>query len=288
MNLMKSSKYRIGKKWRKWWIYVFSGILILFTCFPFFWMISSSLRTEKELYSIPPLFFPKTFTISGYSYLFEGTDFALWFKNSCLITASVVIGVTLVAFLGGYSLSRFNYRGKKVISHSMIVLNMRPPMLIAVPLLLLLMRVRLTNSHLGVIIAFISAQIPFCTWLLWGFIQGIPRELEDAARVDGASTLRVLLSIVFPLSRPGIIAVGVFAFVASWVNFTYPFILLMDSDLNNLPLGIARIYSESIFTFRLNTTMAVATLAVLPVLMIFLVLQKFLIRGWGIGAVMEE
>ena len=224
----------------------------------------------KELFAIPPSFLPRNLTTMNYSDLFRLTNFESWLRNSLLDSGAVVIGVVTLAFLGGYSLSRYDYRGRRASAHFMMFLPMMPPLLIAVPLLIALVRFRLANSHLGVIIAFIAALSPFCTWLLWGFFQGIPGDSEEAGKLDGASLLQILWHIVLPIARPGIIAVAVFSFIASWVNFTYPFILLSTEGLYTLSIGIGGIYANSLRDFEIGLLASSATLATIPAPAFFL------------------
>lgn len=278
---MKFPKYRIRKTYRKVWIYACSSLIVLFTCFPFFWLALSSFRPAKELFAVPPTFFPKGITLANYSDLFSLTPFGTWFKNSCLVSGAVVVVVVILSFLGGYSLSRYNYRGRRVCAHFMMFLPMMPALLIAVPLLMILVRLRLANSHLGLVISFVASLTPFCTWLLWSFFRGIPVDAEEAGRIDGASLLQVLWHIVLPLARPGIIAVAVFSFIASWVNFTKPFILLATESLYTLSIGVGGIYANSIRDFEIGLLVSSCTLATLPGLIIFLWLQKYLVRAWG-------
>jgi len=183
----------------------------------------------------------------------------------------------------GYSVTRFDFKGKKVIVRGLLLSYMFPPILLAIPLYVFIAQMRLEDSLSGLIVTYTAQSIPFSTWLLWSFFRGIPTELEDAAMTDGATRIGALFKVIFPLAIPGIVATAVFAFMWAWSEFMFAFIFLSSPSNNTIPLGIR--YFQAGTYHQWHFMMSLSTLALIPVVLLFAIIQKYLIKGLAAGAV---
>lgn len=277
MNTRRTLAGRIG---------LFIGIcmMAIWSFFPIYWMVVSSLRPERDLFSAPTLI-PKTFDPEFVSYqnLLWLTDYWQQFMNS-LMVAGVVVAVSLVvSIIISYVISRYRVPGKSLIIGGMLYAYMFPPMLLAIPLLAIFARWQLADNLIGVIVAHCTMTIPLGVWLLWGFFKAMPMHLEEAAMVDGCTRVSAFFRVVLPLSLPGIITVAIFSFLLSWTDYVFAFVLVSSDSLKTLPVGLASILGS--FDARWGELMAGATLITLPLLIMFSLLSRYFIQGLAAGAV---
>lgn len=275
------------KKQQRLWkitIYTLVAIWVSIAVFPTVWMALSSLKPDNEIMKRPPSFLPQNPTISQYKRLFQATSFFTFLKNSLIVTSIVVAITILVCTLGGYSITRFKWKGRRVFARGVLFMYMFPPMLMAIPLFVVLSKIQMINTYPGLVVALLSRATPYCLWLLWGFFMGVPLELEEAAMVDGASRMEALLHVVLPLALPGIAAAAVFAFIIAWDNYTFAFILMTSDSMKTLPVGIASFAQARATEWGL--VMSSTSLLSAPAFLFFLLTHKGLIRGFrGAGAV---
>jgi multiple sugar transport system permease protein len=263
--------------------YASALLLLLFVAFPLYWMALTSLKPQTEVFRVPPTWVPAAPTVEHYVNLFRLTDFGLLFVNSlqvCLLSTAMALAVGI---LGAYALARFRFRGKEAYGRLVLLAYMFPGALLVIPLLLLFRRLGLTNSHLGLSLAYLTFALPFCLWVMRDFFASVPVDLEEAALIDGATRLGALWDVVLPQAVPGIIATGIFAFLFAWNEYLFALILVSDESLRTLPPGMMRFVSATDTNWGL--IMAASTLATLPMALAFGLVQRYLVTGMGAGGV---
>jgi multiple sugar transport system permease protein len=257
------------------------GAILFGVSLPLFWMISCSLRPFAEIYASPPILLPRNITFSNYTELFRLTNFLIYFKNSLIIALGTTFLTMVLSTLGAFSLARFHYRGKEVISFLVLFTYVVPAILLLIPIFLLLAKVGLVNTYTGMIIANTTFCLPFGLWLMRGFFQGIPKELEESGMIDGAGRFKIFLDILLPMAVPGIIAVSIFTFILAWNEYLFALVILTKESMKTLPVGIAQFADATSVEWGL--IMAASVMATLPILLLFAFPQRFLIQGFGSG-----
>lgn len=251
--------------------------------FPLYWMIVVSLKPWQEIFSIPPRFLPLHPTVVHYASLLTRTKFLLFFKNSTIVALETTAIVVILGTLGGYSLSRFHYRGRRLIERTIPLLYMVPSIVIAIPILLLLVQLGLTNTRFGLVLAYCTFSLPFALLMLKPFFESVPPEIEEAALVDGAGRLQALWRVVLPVSMPGIIAIATFTFILAWNEYLFAVILVSSDSLKMLPVGVAEF--RDAMSVEWGLMMAASVALTLPVVVLFMFAQRHLIRGLSAGSV---
>jgi multiple sugar transport system permease protein len=252
-------------------------------------MIVTAFRPEKEIYD--GLIFPREISISsflaifgfGEQYITVGTAITNYLVNSAYISIIVMVLATLLGTLGGYALARIRFPAKDILSSISLFSYIFPVIVLIIPIFFLFSSWGLINNHLGLILALLSVTLPYTLWMLRGFFQTIPIEIEEAAFLDGCSRLQVLFKIVFPVATPGIVATAVYAFILAWSNVIFPLILISRTDLQVLPIGILN-YMKADFV-PWDRLMAASFIASLPPVLLFYIAQKYIIAGLTAGAV---
>lgn len=257
------------------------GLTIFIITFPFYWLAISSLKSRRELFTVD--LWPAVLTIENYSNLWDQSAFNGYFLNSVLVAVVVTIVTICVAVLGAFSLVFFRYPGRELGGRLILFAYMFPGVVIIIPVSNTMNSLRLADSVLGVMIVELVLTVPFGVWMLRGFFMDIPRELEEAAIVDGASKMRALIGILLPSAVPGIIAVAVFTFIFSWNEYLYPLVLINSEASKTLPLGIAGFMGQ--LTVQWGPLLASGVVSTVPILILFVFLQRFLIEGLTAGAV---
>ena len=282
-SLLGSQYWRLRRSAGKFITYVVLLTALAITLFPFAWMISSSFKPQTELFAPEFRLLPQRFTLENFENVWQHTDFPQFFGNSFKIAVTVSFASIVVSMYAAYALSRFGFRGKNAFGLLLLVTQMFPGVLLVLPLFLIFKGLRLFNTHYAVMLAYLTFSLPFCIWTLRGFFDAIPKELEEAALIDGASRLKALHLIILPVSGPGIAAVGMYAFIRSWNELLFALVILQNKDLQTLPLGLTNFMEE--FSFRWDLLMAGSAITTVPVLFFFLFMQKFIVQGLTAGAV---
>ncbi|MFF0266973.1 carbohydrate ABC transporter permease [Kribbella sp. NPDC004536] len=257
---------------------------LIFLGFPLLWLISSSLKSPQEFASITPSILPKHFDFSNYSDALNEQGLVRGLGNSLQISIYSTILVLIVALPVSYALARFRSRLRPLTNGWILVSQVFPVILIVIPLFMILRPLHLTNTIPGVVIVYMVWSLPFALWMLQGYVAAVPRELEEAASVDGASRLRTIVSIVMPLLRPGLIATAMFTFTSAWNEFFFALVLLQDPQLKTLPLVLARFVGAE-GQVQFGPLAAASVLATVPSLVFFAFLQRRLTSGLLSGAV---
>ncbi len=261
-------------------------VFIVVLLFPFYWMVLTSLKTDQELYNVRanPFILNQRPTLDHFAYLFQETSFVRWAWNTLFIsTVSTAISL-ICGILAGYALARLRFRGDNFLALAIFVTYLVPQALLFIPLTDVVQRVRLADSPWALILTYPTFLIPFCTWLLMGYFRSIPRELEEAALIDGASRLMAMWKIVLPLALPGVLSAGIFAFTLSWNEFIYALVFLDSSAKKTLPVGLTSelIRGDGFFWGEL---MAAALLASVPVAVVYSFFVEYYVAGLSAGAV---
>ena len=278
---------RIGEtfKQRLIFFYIPLFIFLVVLLFPFYWMLIVSIKPDQELYTIRMSpFIVRNPTAIHWLQLFRETLFTRWTINTFLIaTASTIISL-ICSVLAGYSLSRLNYKGSTTIGVSIFVTYLVPPTLLFIPLTAIIAGIGLLDSPIALILAYPTILVPFCTWLLMGYFKTIPRELEECARIDGATRFQAFYRIILPLATPGIISAGIFAFTLSWNEFLFALVFISSPELKTVPVGVV---SELIRgdTFYWGSLMAGALFGSIPVAIVYSFFVDQYVSGMTGGAV---
>ncbi|WP_328519703.1 carbohydrate ABC transporter permease [Kribbella sp. NBC_00359] len=264
--------------------YVAVVCYLIFLGFPLLWLISSSLKSPREFASITPSLLPKNADFSNYTDALSEQGLVRGLGNSLQISILTTILVLIVALPVSYALARFRSRLRPVTNGWILVSQVFPVILIVIPLFMILRPLHLTNTIPGVVIVYMVWSLPFALWMLQGYVAAVPRELEEAASVDGASRVRTIVSIVMPLLRPGLIATAMFTFISAWNEFFFALVLLQDPQLKTLPLVLARFVGAE-GQVQFGPLAAASVLATVPSLVFFAFLQRRLTSGLLSGAV---
>ncbi|MDR2630998.1 MAG: carbohydrate ABC transporter permease [Spirochaetaceae bacterium] len=266
--------------------FVILAIFLLAVLLPMYWMIITSLKTNPEIINAQRLtYWPETFTAENYVALFKLFSYGGLLKNSVIVSVSTGICVTLLSILGGYSFARYKFRGKETMLIFFMVTQMIPGILVIIPLYVILSRMGLVNTHIGLFIYYLIANLPFCVITMRSFFERIPYTLEEAARVDGCTRLQSLWRIVLPSMFPGIVAVFVFAFIGAWNELIAGTILINTPEMWTIPVGLKTLIGK--YNVQWGILMAGATLALIPTAVMFAGMQKFVVEGLTAGAVKE-
>jgi multiple sugar transport system permease protein len=272
-------KSRIGRGL----IYGFLVVVLLYNLTPFLWMVLTSLKTDAEAVRIPPSIWPEEPTLDGYVQILRYGDFPIYFMNSFIVAFGSAALSTALGALGGYGLSRFKFRGRAIILATVLFSQVLPGILLVGPYFEMLSRVGLYNSYLGLILAFTSLTLPFSLWMLKGYTDTIPRDLDDAAMVDGCTSLGAFRRVVLPLVAPGIVATLVFAFLLAWGDLLWALVLTSGDDMATLTLGLSRLVTQ--FRTVWPQLMAGSVVAAVPSIVLYVWLQRYLVEGISGGAV---
>lgn len=251
---------------------------------PLYWMVTASFKTKTEVTSLNPTLVPHDPTVENYTGLITGSmPFTDFFVNSVLTSVITAIGATLICALAGYSFSRGVYKLRSGFSLAILAVQMLPFAVLIGPLYLLMLKLHLLNSYTGLILGYTTFALPFGAWMMKGFIDSVPREIEEAARVDGYSRLGILFRVVLPLSLPGLSTTAVIIFINSWNNLLYPLTLVTDTQKLTLPPGLMQTFNGQ-FQFDWGGMMAATTVTSLPLVIAFFAVQKYMVRGMTAGA----
>ncbi len=268
-----------------WYWRIHYGVLALYVAFavmPLLWLVKVSLTPNERLYGDGAQLLPSRLTLSHYGAVLAHSDFPLYFRNSIIVSIACAVVTGCLAAATGYGFSRFRFRGKSWIIGLMLATQMFPLVMIVAPVFRLLSLVGLTNSLTGLVIVYTAFNVPFATFLMQSFIDAVPRDLEEAAMLDGATRLGAAARIVLPLTLPGIAATLAFIFTAAWSELLFALMLNSSSAASTFPVGLLSFISK--FSVDFGQMMAAGVLALLPVGVFFFFMQKYLVQGLTAGA----
>lgn len=265
--------------------YVALFIILLFLLFPLYWVLMTSFKTNMEAYRSVPTFIPAEPTVQSYINLFtKNNDFFVYYKNNFIVSGATALITTVLAILSGYALSRFHFRWNAWVTAALLSSQMFPVVSRMISLYDLMNKMHLINTHPGLIFALTAAMLPFTVMLMASFFDGVPREVEEAAYVDGASRLQVLWRIVTPLVKPGMLAVAIYAFLMTWDDYLHAVTLIQNDALRTMSAGVAMRYlGELSYDWSLINTISIV--GTVPMLILFFFFQKYMVKGLVAGAV---
>lgn len=271
-------------------LYIIVVVILIFTCFPFFYMISTSLKSSDEIFVRPPTLLPRYPRVEAYFNLITGRsnsafDFRIGFLNTFKVSIVTTIIAIFTAACGAYGISRFNFIGRKFISQSILTTQVLPGVILLIPLYLMFGKYGLQNSHFGLSLAHITFALPFSTWMLKGFFDIVPSSIDAQAMIDGCNRWSAFLRIVLPIVRPGLVATSIYTFILSWNEFLFASIFLNRYDKWTLSVGLTSFKGQ--YLIQWNELMACSLLVSLPIIVIFSVLERYLVAGMTAGAVKQ-
>ena len=261
---------------RRWWLYLILTVALIAVVTPFVWMVLGAFKTSTELRQVPPTWWPEHPTIDNFTSLFSRLSFGTYFTNSTVVAVLVTAGNLLFCSMVGYALAMLNFRGKRLIFGLILATLMIPGVVTFVPLFVLVANMGLVNTLPGLILPFLVG--PFGVFLMRQYILGLPRDLVEAARIDGAGEIRIFLRVILPLLGPAMATLGILTFLGSWNNFLWPLVVAQTNDSYTLPVALA-LYSTGQNQTEYGLLMAGASVVVLPVLVVFLIFQRRFIQG---------
>src|ERR1700680_3826383 len=281
----RSASMQRSRRWALILSYVFLVLFAIFFLMPPYYMIVTALKSNAEVahMSTNPWWISNGVTFEHFWTLLEKTDFLIYFKNTAIVTVCVVVITMVVSVLAAYSLARMKFWGSGVLATGVFLTYLVPDSLLFIPLFKVLGGMGLLNSYWGLIVVYPTLTVPFCTWIMIGYFQSIPKELDEAALIDGANHIQMLFRIFIPVALPGIIAAPIFAFTLSWAAFVYPMAFLYSSDQLVLTVGtVTSLIRADVYQWGM--LMAGALLAAAPPLIIYAFLMDYYIAGLTAGA----
>ncbi len=273
----------MSKKIETLFIFSFLVLFTLATLYPALNIIGISLRTDDAFQTRSLAVWTSASSFRSYVTLFLETDFLIWMKNSFLVSFVVTLTGVILASTSGYALSRFNFMGRRAVLSSLLMTQMFPATMLLLPFFILLAKLKLINSYLGLIIIYSSTALPFCIWQMKGYYDTIPPALEEAARMDGCSRFSAFIKVILPVSAPALVITALFSFMASWSEYVVAAIVLQDPRLYTLPLGL-KSFQASLAT-QWGLYAAGAVVVSIPVTILFVSLSRFLVSGLTVGSV---
>ncbi len=272
--------------------YLLIAILVMFAFFPFLWMVITSVKTEDQMRSLARIqegdtvanaFVPDPVYFENYRELLEEQPFGTWFFNSALVSFASSFLAIAVGSIGAYAITRLKFRGSGVLGILVLVTYLVPPVILFIPMYSLLRTLGILNSIFGLILVYPTITVPFATWVLMGFFDTIPRELDEAALIDGCNRWGAFWRVSLPLIAPGLAAAGMFAFTLAWNEYLYAFVFITDRTQTTLPVAISKMIQGDVYLW--GQLMASATLTTLPVIIFYIYLQRFMVDGLAVGGV---
>ena len=258
-------------------------ILILWAVLPFFWMVSTAFKTTEETYTVPLVWIPRYPTIKNFLYVVKRAPFLTYFRNSVVVAVSTTVIAIILASLAGYSFSRFKFLGGHSLLLIFLITQMFPGALLIIPLFQIIKALKLLNTLYALILSYITFSLPLCTWLMKGFFDQIPQELEEAAMIDGCSRVSAMVRVIFPLALPGVMAASIFSFIGAWDEFIFALVFTSTDKVRTLPIGLQRFITS--YEIYWNHLGAASVLTTIPVVILFLFIQRHMVKGLTAGSV---
>lgn len=273
------------KPWQLVFIYAVIALLAIFYIFPIYWAFITSFKKLPEMMASKPTFLPNEYTLAHYQAVLFKSKYFVFLKNS-LIVSGLSTTLTLILSTGaGYAVSRLRFQGKGLYSIAILTVYLFPGILLIIPLFRVMAALGLYDNIWSVVLVHVLLSLPFSVWTLTTFIDAVPLELEEAARIDGASRLKTLWTVYLPLIGPGLATVAIFSFVVSWNDFLFPAILLSSPKVQTIPVGIAG--WTSTYAINWGQVTAASILTIIPVVFFFALLGRYFVHGLVAGAVKQ-
>jgi multiple sugar transport system permease protein len=277
----------MSKRKRTGWRRVINGVnisallVVIFVAAPLYWLVASSFKSPAALGSAQ--WFPNPISGFNYSQAFKQYDFGIYFRNSLIVTLAATALVLILGTMAGYALGRLPMRGKFTTMVTLLIISVFPEVAVIAPLYLLERDLNLLNSYPALILPYTAFFLPFAIWILRNYMLGIPKEMEETGRIDGAGPLRTVWSIVLPQALPGLFTAGIFTFTACWTEFLMALTFDNSNNFRTIPVGIADFGGN--FQVPYGTIFAASVVAVVPIGLLVFIFRKFVVSGLTSGAV---
>jgi multiple sugar transport system permease protein len=274
---------------RRGWRRVVNGVnlaallVVLFIAAPLYWMIAAAFKTPTNVDVSPPQYFPHPLSVGNFSAAFSQYTFGQYIVNSVIVAVVATVLVLVLGTLAGYALGRLPMRGRFTVLVILLMISVFPEIAVVVPLYAILHDIGWLNSYQALIIPYTAFFLPFAIWILRNYFLGIPREMEESARIDGASPLRTIWSIILPQAWPGLFTAGIFTFTACWTEFIMALSFNVVNGYRTIPVGVALFGSQ--FTVAYGTIFAASVVAVVPIALLVLIFRRSVVSGLTAGAV---
>ncbi|MEZ4667888.1 MAG: carbohydrate ABC transporter permease [Anaerolineae bacterium] len=262
--------------------YIVIGSVVLFALFPIIWTLLTSLKVENDIITTDLQYIPQSITFDNYVAIWNRSGFPTLILNSAVVTLFTLLTCMTIGTLAAYSLSRYQFFGRNWILQFYLVIRMFPVVLMIVPLFVIMRRLSLLDTRFGLSLAYTTFLLPFCVWMMKGFFDAIPIDLEESARIDGCTRLGALIRIALPLARSGLVATAVFIGIASWNEFLFALMLTTSQGSRTWPVGLQLMIGE--FQLPWGTFSAGGIISIIPIIIFFAIVQRSIIRGITAGA----
>jgi multiple sugar transport system permease protein len=283
MTAMTTARVRRKRVWSKVPLYVALLAGAIFAGGPVLWMLSSAFKSNADIFAYPPQLIAKSFSAAAFNAVFNDPQEIRFFVNSYVVGLSVTALTVLVAIIAAYALSRYKFALKEPLKVMIIGVQAIPPITLIIPLFGVVIALHLYNSYEGLIFTYLVFTLPYSVVMMTAYFNSLPRELDEAARIDGAGTMGTLWRVILPLSRPGLVAVAFYAFMISWNEFLFALTLTQTDNMRTVPVGLTLLMGQ--YNYQWNQIMAMSVLGCLPVVILFLIFQRHFVSGLSSGAV---
>ncbi|MCD7818194.1 MAG: carbohydrate ABC transporter permease [Lachnospiraceae bacterium] len=282
------NKKRTRKLLRHGWFgntvsYVYLTILAAIAAFPLFWILLSSVKSKGELTRNPTAILPETLSLENFKIVFGQLKFGTNIKNSVIIAGSTTVIAIVISALCAYGIVRFFPRLGKIMTKVLITTYMFPPILLAVPYAIIMGKMGFMNSRAALVVIYLSFSVPYAVWLLVGFFQTVPVEIEESARIDGANKMQVFSRVVLPIVAPGIVAVAIYTFINVWNEFLYSLIMINSTEKMTVSVALKSLTGQEVLDW--GVMMAASALVVVPSVVFFMLIQKRIAGGLAQGSI---
>lgn len=255
----------------------------LFAGLPVLWMFASSFKSNTQIFAYPPRLIDESFSLASYIAVLTNPQQLRFFFNSYLVSGLVTVFTVIVGILAGYSFSRYDFRFKNILSLIIIGVQSVPPITLMIPYFGLIVAFRLYNTYWALILTYMVFTLPYAIIMMTGYFNTLPRELDEAVMIDGGSSFTILWRVLVPIALPGIVSVGIYTFMLAWNEFLFALTLTRTNDMRTVPIGIQLLMGQH--SFEWNQMMAMSVLGSLPVLVLFLLFQRYFIAGMSAGSI---
>jgi multiple sugar transport system permease protein len=257
--------------------------IVAFAVFPILWALLVSLKPESEIVSARLTYLPRTITFENYVAIWTRSNFPALIVNSAVVTAITVAICTAIGTLAAYAIARYRFRGRTALMLGFLVVRMFPAVAIIIPLFILMRNFGLLDSRIGLALAYTTFLLPVFIWMMKGYLDAVPPEIEDAARVDGTSRIGAMLRVVLPLALPGLVATAVFIAIGAWNEYLIALMLTTSTGSRTWPVGLQLMVGE--FQLPWGSLAAGGIISILPVVLLFVLVQRVMVKGLAAGAV---
>lgn len=264
-------------------LYVALLALLIYSCFPVVWMISTSFKSAGEIFQVPPRIIPRKFTTSAYATIFHSHTKMSYFVNSIVVSLVVTTLTLFISIMAAYSFSRYQFKGKKLMDVFVINTQAVPPIALMIPFFSIIVKIKLYDKLWALIFTYLVFTLPYGILMMTGYFNTISKSLDEAVEVDGGTSWTTLWTILVPVSLPGIVSTAVYTFIQAWNEYLYALTLTRSATKRTIPIGIQLLMGEHAYTW--NEMMAMSVLGALPVLILYLFGQKYFIAGMTSGSV---